>query len=206
MELLMVRHGEAGSNVDIENGIVGSDKPLTPEGVRQVKATAAFLGRIVTAHEVYSSPYRRTRETSEIIAEKLRLDIIYDDRLKEISKGDWHGRPVPEIMQIEGDIPEEEKPTFRPPNGENWQDVGARMLSLITSLADQSERQRLLVSHNHPIQMAIGALLQKPLERWEEVSVDYASVTSMQKVDGIWQLTGGLVNVRPYEQPPLRSV
>lgn len=200
MRISFVRHGEAESNVDSEHGTVGSDRPLTREGIEQVRETANWmLGRIAVS-QIISSPYRRTFETSEIIAEKYDLDIVTDDRLREISKGDWAGRSVREVMEIEGAINLAERHSFRPPNGENWRDVGVRVASLIEELRNNEADNSLLVSHNHPILSGIGFLLNKPTPTWEDAGVSNASLTQIIYDQDRWSLDPSRYNVTPYKQ------
>lgn len=201
MRISFVRHGEAESNVDIEHGIVGSDRPLTKEGIEQVRKTADWmLGRIAVS-QIISSPYIRTLQTSEIIAEKYGLDIITDDRLKEISKGDWAGRPVSEVMELEGAIDLSKRHSFRPPHGENWRDVGKRVISLIEELRVNGADNSLLVSHNHPILSVIGMARKTPTAEWENNGVSNASFTQLEYY-GLHrpsELVPGRYNVTPYK-------
>lgn len=196
MEALLIRHG-AATNSD-PDGKVGSDGPLLKEGIAQVRAVAVYLGNIVTAREIHSSPYRRTLETSEILAEELDLEVIIEDRLKEIDKGVWTGEPVQEVVKLEAEVPEEEVPCARPPGGENWVDVGSRVGLLLEELRAQNDQQRLLVSHNHPIRMGIGWLLGKPLTSWEDMDLDKASITRIVHNHQGWALDPRLVNFTPY--------
>lgn len=198
MKTLLVRHGEAQSNVDIENGTAGSDRPLTKEGIEQVKSTAKWLGRVVTTKVIHSSPYIRTIETSEIIAELLDLAIVEDQRLQEIQKGEWAGKPVPEVIQLEAEVDPDTRHEYRPPGGENWLDVGRRVGNFVTEKMYKGHNQVLAVSHNHPIRMGIGYLLGTETRTWEDRTIDNASVTGITFRDGRWLILPSLDNVVPH--------
>jgi probable phosphoglycerate mutase len=198
MRVIFVRHGLAKSNEDPLEGIVGQPSDLTAEGYRQVQAAARFLGEIITSKTVYTSPLPRTRQTAQIIAETLQLQTIIDDRLAEIYKGDWQGRPVREVVELEAQIDIDERPTTRPPHGENWRDVAERVYEFIEDNRKTGVQELLIVSHDHPIRMGIGLMLGKPLATWEDMSLDNASVTELDNATGHWQLHPEVVNVRPY--------
>lgn len=198
MRVIFVRHGHADSNKDPLGGIVGQPSNLTPEGYRQVKATALFLGKFIITNIIHSSPLPRTRQTAKVIAETLQLQTVVDDRLAEIYKGDWQGRPVREVVELEAMIDIDDRPTTRPPHGENWRDVGERVYEFIEDNRKVGIEELLVVSHDHPIRMGIGRMLGKPLPSWEDMSIDNASITVLDNPEDSWQLHPSLVNVRPY--------
>jgi broad specificity phosphatase PhoE len=75
-ELLLVRHGETDWNA--EGRLQGhTDRPLNDYGRRQARALADELeGEELDA--VYSSDLVRARETAEIVAERLCLEVVLD--------------------------------------------------------------------------------------------------------------------------------
>jgi len=101
----VMRHGEAENNV---LGIINSGDtklyPLTKLGRDQVHAAVASLpAKKIT--RIYTSPFLRTRESAEIIADKLGLSrdkIILDDRLREFNFGQLDGRPFVDFLDYEG--------------------------------------------------------------------------------------------------------
>jgi broad specificity phosphatase PhoE len=83
--MILVRHGQSHFNVHFgatreDPGIV--DPGLTEEGVEQAQAA----GQSLLAHDIRRivvSPYSRTLETAEIIAEQLRLAVEVDPLVRE---------------------------------------------------------------------------------------------------------------------------
>ncbi len=72
MEIYILRHGIA-----VEPGTPGyetdAERPLTPEGERKLKQIAEAMEALELSFDlILSSPYRRARETAEIVAEGLR--------------------------------------------------------------------------------------------------------------------------------------
>jgi broad specificity phosphatase PhoE len=196
MRVTGIRHGEAKSNVDIEGGHVGSDHPLTKDGRAQAEARARKLGQraIPLPRTLFHSPYRRTTETAHIIAEMCSdiQDVVPDDRLREIQKGVWHGRPVPEVMELEGQISEEEKPFFRPPSsderpGENWGDVANRGVEFVVEKAEENaDGEVMFVSHNHPILAVTGKLLGIEVARWEDRPLNNGGLITIRRTLSGW--------------------
>lgn len=76
------------------------DSPLTDEGQHQAERAARLLARQTTGANglaLVSSPLRRALATARIIASMLALPIATDERLAEVSLGDWEGLTYDEI-------------------------------------------------------------------------------------------------------------
>lgn len=205
-EAIGIRHWVAESNVDIEGGTVGSDRPLVKDEIWKMRETATYvLGRF-TFHVLWHSPLVRTTETAEIIvdtAQRLpaqrQIELRTDDRLVEIKKGDWTGMPVPEVIKVEGDIDQIDKPFLRPPNGENDLDVAARGTDFITERRRTGDDRVVFVSHNNTILTSFGALLGDPVAAWKERPLDNGALAVVRANTNGWQIDEALWNKRPYE-------
>jgi len=89
--IYIVRHGETDANV---NGQVNDKNVITPLN-KTGKMQAAKTGKYFKKYrcktnsgiKIYASPSIRTKETAELIANQLKADVIYDDRLIEIDHG-----------------------------------------------------------------------------------------------------------------------
>lgn len=218
MEVIFVRHAKAYSNVRPRK--VGSNALLTPEGMRQPKAVAMQLKKLAAdglitsplPPVIYSSPYYRTRQTANGIArhlqqakvfKRMKPEVIIDYRLKEIQKGDWHGMTVADVIPHESAISPEERPYFRPPDelqkadAENWFDVANRMIDFINEREVNGDTYLLIVSHNHPIESAIGKLTGLEVYDWDQNPVGNASISRIIKKDDIWQIDDRIYNVTP---------
>jgi len=99
--LIIIRHGQSERNVAKEQAkasgnasLWGSslrdvDTPLTPLGVQQAIATGQFLRDKTGFDVIFSSPYMRTMQTSQHIAEQLATvpKIMLEERVREIEFG-----------------------------------------------------------------------------------------------------------------------
>ena len=91
--LLLVRHGETDWNR--EGRWQGhSDTHLNELGREQSARVAAELDGVDV---VYSSNLARARETAEILADRLGLEVRVDERLRERGFGAWEGKTRAEI-------------------------------------------------------------------------------------------------------------
>ena len=94
--LLLVRHGETDWNRD-GRWQGGSDTRLNDVGREQARALAQQLDGEIDV--LYSSDLARARETAEIVAAKLGLEVRLDPRLRERGFGSWEGLTTTEIEE-----------------------------------------------------------------------------------------------------------
>ncbi|OCP16713.1 MULTISPECIES: histidine phosphatase family protein [unclassified Ensifer] len=105
MLIYVIRHGQTDWNA--ESRLQGQkDIPLNDTGRQQATGNGIALGAILGADaaqfDFVASPLGRTRETMERLRRAMDLDpTAYrtDDRLKEVSFGDWEGFTLPELKR-----------------------------------------------------------------------------------------------------------
>src|SRR5438876_1952873 len=98
--LVIVRHGESERNVAKEHaklsghssfgsGLRDVDTALSKEGQRQATATGQHLSQVYSFDAIFTSPYKRTRETSELIraAFEHKSELVTEERIREIEFG-----------------------------------------------------------------------------------------------------------------------
>ena len=155
----LLRHGEAISNV---KNILSCEPEkfenhLTKKGKEKIKKVAKELKGKVDL--IFSSPLLRTRETSEIIAKEIGVEIIYDLRLKEINFGVLNGKNIKEYHDLIENDPL--LGYFRAPKGgENLFEVSERAYEVFLEIEKKFENKRILiVSHSDVIWSLIGKML-----------------------------------------------
>ena len=97
--LYLVRHGESTQNVGVDKELRIPDHavPLTPRGWEQAQKAGEFLGLILMGKApedvaMWVSPYRRTRETAEVICRYVTPGTIKeDDMLAALQFGIFDG-------------------------------------------------------------------------------------------------------------------
>ncbi|MFC4557325.1 histidine phosphatase family protein [Virgibacillus kekensis] len=129
------------------------DSPLTSHGIRQAKQLADFLAeKRIEADKIVSSPYLRAIESIRPYAEKNKLNITVDDRLKEriLSEDpidDW----LEVLEQSFNDL------DFRLPGGESGNDAVKRAEMVIENvLADSNVSNVVFVSHGNIIALLLS--------------------------------------------------
>lgn len=137
--LYFLRHGETDFN--IAHRLQGRyETAINARGRSQAKHCAGVLRdlfarepRAAADYAYVSSPLKRARETMEVLRATLDLDATdyaVDDRLQEISYGEWEGSTLAEISARDPQLlaqREQNKWDFRPPGGESYRDVAARV-------------------------------------------------------------------------------
>ncbi|MEI8339070.1 MAG: class I tRNA ligase family protein [bacterium] len=151
-EFLVVRHGQSESNVKkILSAKVDDPNPLTALGREQARETAMNLKK-EKIDMVFASPFVRTKETVEIIADMIGFSkdkIIFDKRLSEINVGVMDGKTDAEYQAYFGS--REEKFHKVPEGGESHTDVKNRMVSFLYDINSKySGKKILIVTHNTP--------------------------------------------------------
>jgi len=148
--LILVRHGETDWN---REGRLqgGQDIPLNELGRRQAAEAAARLKALEPAYaelDYIASPMQRARETMEILRRELALPPGYavDDRLRELTFGEWEGftwRDIRKAEREQAHLRERDKWGFVPPGGESYRMLAERVRPVLAGL----QRETVLVSH-----------------------------------------------------------
>ena len=126
--IYLMRHGQTEWNAS--RRIQGAlDSPLTALGVRQARNMGDKLASILdkeSAWDLVASPIGRAACTAGIVAGITGLNLRFDDRLREISLGDWDGRMVDEVKASYPELTSLPGWNFFSPNGETYEDVALR--------------------------------------------------------------------------------
>ncbi len=158
-----------------------NDLPLSATGRAEAEA-AAVRARELGIDVVVASPLRRTRETAEVVAEALSLQVEFDDDLVELDFGDLEGLTGTEAQQrhplaarrFTADV------TVAAPNGESVADVSRRVARARRRLLERhAGRTVLLVSHVTPIKLLLAAGLGVGDEVVHRVFLEAASLSTV---------------------------
>jgi broad specificity phosphatase PhoE len=149
--LVFIRHGETDWNRD--GRLQGQvDIPINERGRRQAHRNGEVLAREMAdigSFDFVASPLSRTRETMEIARAAMGLsreDYHLDDRLKEITFGDWEGFTIPEVEAKEPEAVAAraaDKWRFSPPGGESYMGLADRVIPWLLEL----DRPTVVVAH-----------------------------------------------------------
>ncbi len=172
-ELYFVRHGETDWNA--EGRYQGSrDIPLNARGRAQADLNGKLLDRLLaragrTPAEFtwHVSPLGRTMETMQRIRAAFSVPLppaVPDARLVEVSFGVYEGRLHTELVPAEMAIAGERDADFwffRPPSGESYEDVAARVSDFATTLTGPA----IIVAHGGILRILRRLIEDFPAER-----------------------------------------
>ncbi|MFH8340803.1 bifunctional RNase H/acid phosphatase [Streptomyces sp. AM6-12] len=182
--LVLLRHGETPLTPQKRfSGSGGTNPPLSDAGREQAHRVAAALASRGTVQAILASPLARTRETAEIVAARLNLDVVLEDGLRETDFGAWEGLTFGEVRDRYPDDLNAwlADPAARPTGGgESFAEVAARIAvtkdELVTAHAG---RTVLLVTHVTPIKTLVRLALGAPPESLFRMELSAASLSAV---------------------------
>ncbi len=158
-KITVARHAESEGNLAPIYQAEVPGTPLTKNGQAQAKDLAKKLkGQRI--HHVYASPLDRAMQTAQIVAKAAKAEMTVDDRLREVSFGEYEGKTVDftdlsfvrakRAKQLDADAVES---IYHFPGMETWSQVSARLLPLLKEiLATHKGEHVLVVTHADLVQ------------------------------------------------------
>jgi len=205
---VLVRHGhstanaadaaarEAGADeLDLESR--DADVELSDTGREQVEALAEWLAGLdedARPTLAVSSPYVRAERTASLALQRIDVQLLVDERLRERDMGvldglTWAGvrKRFPDEAQRRDKLG---KFWFQPPSGESWADVAQRVRSFLQDLRHGYDGERIWLFTHQAVIMAFRYVLedlseQDVLRLDREEPVANASVTRYRR-KGAW--------------------
>jgi broad specificity phosphatase PhoE len=176
----LLRHGEHG----LLGRVLAGRMPgvgMTERGRAEIAAQGERLAAEKIA-AIYASPLQRTRETAELVAERLGLPIGFRDDLIELDFGEWTGAT---FDSIRADPRWQAWSTQRSlatiPGGESMRAVQHRVVAAIVELNERHLHQTVvLVSHGDVIRSALVFLLGMPLDFYNRIEIGQGSISTVR--------------------------
>ena len=155
----LIRHGEpVGGSAFRGHNI---DDPLSDKGWQQMRGA---IGNHCPWSHIISSPMQRCIAFANELADKNKLSVTTDDRLKEVGFGEWEGHTPSELKQQR---PKEYVDFYldpvnqRPPGAEDLDAFISRVVSAYQQVAKQHTGQHvLIVAHAGVMRAVIAHVLQ----------------------------------------------
>lgn len=179
VHLLLIRHARSTANAD---GILGGRLPgvhLDNHGITQAEQLAVRLSDTTIAR-IVGSPLERCKETAEplCITKKLRYEV--DERLSECDYGQWSGRLLTECAKdpLWADIQARPSSVVFP-GGEAMLAMQARAVAALDGVVERAEDGSVVAvfSHGDVIKALIAHVLDMPLDRFQRLIIDPASIS-----------------------------
>ena len=172
--IYLLRHGDSRQD-EIKRYIGQADLPLNKEGRAQASCWQQKLAHI-SLGRIFCSDLSRSLETARIIAEGRSEPVQPLHKLREINLGAWDGLSFDDVKRL---YPSEyerrgaDMVTYRPPGGECFADLAARVVPLFVEIVRGSSGNLLIVGHAGVNMVIICHILGIPLENLFRIRQDY---------------------------------
>jgi alpha-ribazole phosphatase len=186
MRLVLVRHAEPAE--EARGRCYGRlDVGLSPNGRLQCDRLARRLAGD-RVDSVVSSPRHRALETARAIARAHDLVPTISEGLQELDFGDIEGRSYDEIAASHPRLYAQwmsAPTTVRFPGGESYDELRRRVGASLATLREAHAGERVVaVTHGGVIRAVLAEILELPSERVFRLSVDPASITRVEWLEG----------------------
>jgi len=154
--ILMIRHGESEAN---RMGVFAGnfDADLQHRGEKQAEKTADFIAENYKVDKIYASDLKRAWKTGLAVGKRLGLEVIPEPRVREINAGEWEGKTFVELAEEykeEYHVWVTDVGNSQCPGGESARDLGARILAILTEIAEANEGKTVVVAtHATPVRV-----------------------------------------------------
>ena len=198
--LLFIRHGE---NDYTKKGKLAGRTPgvhLNEHGREQAEELGKALAE-APIKAIYSSPLERAFETAQPIAKAQGLKIIKEPGLLESDVGKWQGQSIRRLARTKyWRIIQRAPSRAGHPEGESFLQTQTRITSTLDAISAKYKPRDLIacVFHADPIKLAVAHYIGLPLDYFQRLACDTASVTTIFVGDSGAQL------VRLNQRPPFQ--
>lgn len=204
--VLLIRHGE---NEYVKKGRLAGRKPgvhLNERGRAQARALAGGLAKL-PIKAIYSSPLERTMETAFPLAEQFKLEVVPRDGLLEVDFGTWQDKTLKQLARRKLWKTVQHAPSHAAfPEGETFAEAQLRIAEELTALCQMHSDKDLIacVGHSDMIKLAVAYYLGLPLDLFQRLVVQPASVSTLHIAPG---QGAHLINLNhiPYQLQPEES-
>ena len=179
--LLLIRHGE--NDYSKKGRLAGRlpDVHLNERGQKQAEELAQAFASI-PLKAIYSSPLERAMETASPIAKACGLKVIQEPGLLEADVGEWQGRSIRKLALTKYWRVIQRAPSRAGhPGGESFVQTQTRIVSALEALCARYKSRDMIacVFHADPIKLAVAHFVGLPLDHFQRLACDTASVTML---------------------------
>jgi probable phosphoglycerate mutase len=176
--VLLARHGETDDNRPPLRFQGWRDTPLNDTGRRQAGELAESLASAGIV-SLWSSDLSRARETADVVAQRVGLEVRLDPRLREANRGRWEGRLFDDVARDEPELFAAWRragDSWRFPGGESLREQQERVLACIEDVRRAGELPALAVCHGGSIRVTLCASDPRGLAAFHVFHVPNVSV------------------------------
>jgi probable phosphomutase (TIGR03848 family) len=179
--ILLIRHGE---NEYVSKGRLAGRLPavhLNDKGRAQAAALAEALKQ-TPIKAVYSSPLERTMETAAPLAAARKLEVVPRDGLIEVDFGKWQDKTLKQLARQKlWKVVQSQPSQACFPEGETFAQAQLRIVEELTELCSLHKAKDIIacVGHSDMIKLAVAYFLGLPLDLFQRLHVQPASVSTL---------------------------
>ncbi len=177
----LLRHGEATGGRRYRGSL---DDPLTTKGWNEMHHALRDDARWT---RIVSSPLSRCRDYAEHLAQRKKLPVRIDPRLREIHFGEWEGKTAEELLRVDNERIQDfwrNPEGAPPPRGEPLDAFQARVLDAWEELIGCEPGDSVLViTHAGVMRIILGQVLGLPLPVALQFGIPHAHRVRMQLKD-----------------------
>ncbi len=182
--LIVVRHGQSVAN--LEGKYAGHyNTPLTDAGRLQAEKSAEYVAANYKIDGIYSSDLDRAYETAKALGDKVGLEVVKSEEIREIYCGKWESEKVSDVaVKYAKDYNNwvEDLSKCRPTGGESVKELYKRVITAFEKLAKENVGKTAYVAtHGTPIRVLMAETSGKGLENLKDVP--WASNASLTFID-----------------------
>lgn len=191
-EMYFIRHGYSVGNRD--KVFYGHyDGKLDAKGYEQAKLVALFFENI-RLDVIYSSDLARSMDTARPTALSKNMEIIPDERLREIFAGEWENKHASALVsgkyEKEYAVWKEDPAHSRCTGGESVAELRERIFAAVEDIAAKNDGKSVAVfTHATPIRVLKSSFLGEPIDKVNGYEwVPNASVSKVIYNSGKWNI------------------
>jgi broad specificity phosphatase PhoE len=181
--LILIRHGVTADTTAkrFSGGLSGANPPLSDEGRSQIGQAMSLVGQV---DAIITSPVLRARQSAELLASAIGLDIVEQPGLAEMDFGRWEGREMAEVMKSEQQqFFDFFSSTDRPAGGtgDSLRSAQERVREVRDEIVASYQGRRVAVfSHVTPIKILIADAIGAPLDSVYRTNLAPAGVSIIE--------------------------
>lgn len=177
MQIYLIRHTSVAEKEGLCYG--QTDIPLATDFMNEFKFIENKLPIVLNNFTVFSSPLSRC----SLLANFLSKKIIVDERLKEMNFGDWENSFFDCLPSEALRTWTEDYVNVSPPNGENFLTLFKRVELFWFDLLNSNHENVVIVTHAGVIRALLALVLDLPLTRSFQFSVNYGSIHKIENLN-----------------------
>jgi broad specificity phosphatase PhoE len=178
-KLVLIRHGQ--TQCTVEGRFCGMHEGVLTEVGRQMAERVAGHRALDGVGVLLSSPSRRAVDTARAVARARGLSVVVDERLRELSFGEWENLLPGDLTDRAAHARWESDPAlFSPPSGETGLQVMARAVAAVRDAMAGGDGVAV-VTHKAPVRLVLSFFLGLPISRYREIgNVSVGSLSQLQ--------------------------